>query len=121
MIEKAGDFRWFKVVNMGQTFLSLPAPGPTSIKDSAGNISTVTPPAPQVQVTWVRVDASFNAAARREGTTANWQSSDAAYLKVHFGFRPAATPVPNSGLSRRYWEITQYLAQFTTAYSSRTE
>jgi hypothetical protein len=92
VLEKSGDFRWFTVADMGEMSASLPAPGDTTITDSGGNKTTVSSPAPQVQVTWVVLDAEMNDPTRREAGSADWQSSDAAYIKVHFGFRRAATP-----------------------------
>jgi hypothetical protein len=101
VLEKSGEFRWFTVINMGEDFVSLPAPAATTITDASNHTTTVRPPAPQVQVTWVRLDVSFNDPARREPGTANWQSSDAAYIKVHFGFRPAGIPTVPADLTLR--------------------
>jgi hypothetical protein len=99
VLEKSGDFRWCTVINMGELSLSLPAPGDTTITDPSGKTTTVTPPAPQVQVTYVRLDASFNDSSRREGAYADWKASDAAYVKVHFGLQPAGTPTVPADLT----------------------
>lgn len=92
VLEKSGDFRWFMVKNMGEITVLLPAPGPTTITDPSNNKTTITPPQPQIQVTYIQLDAGFNDSSRREGSFADWTSSDAAYIKVHFGFRTAGIP-----------------------------
>jgi hypothetical protein len=91
VLERSGDFRWFTVDKMGEEFVNLPAPAAATITDASNHTTTIKPPAPQVQVTWVQLDVSFNDPSRRELHTDAWQSTDAASIKVHFGFRPAGT------------------------------
>jgi len=97
-LRKSGEFRWFTVYGMGELFVDLPAPGNTTIT-VGGTTTTVTPPAPQVQVTYVFLDSSLNDPSRREGSNPDWQSADGAYVKVHFGFRRAGTPAASANLT----------------------
>src|SRR6266566_804918 len=93
VLEKPGELRWFRVVDTGELFADLPAAGDTTITDSGGKVSTVSPPPAQTLVTWVQVDVSFNDASRRDSVSPAWTAADASYIKVHFDFKPAGTPV----------------------------
>jgi predicted phage baseplate assembly protein len=99
VLDKAGDYRWFSVVYMEEAFVALPSTGSTTVTDSNNNVTTVTPPAPQVQVTWVILDMDFNDPSRREGVTPNWTDADAKSIKVHFGFRKAGDAITPMNLT----------------------
>lgn len=100
VLDKAGDMRWFSVMWMGETQASLGSPGSVQVKDSGGTVtSTIVVPAPQVTLTWVVLDLDLNNDSRREPGAPDWTSSDAASVKVHFGFRTGATPVTELSLT----------------------
>jgi hypothetical protein len=111
VLDKSGDVRWFRVIDLGERFANLPSDGPTTITDPSNHVTTVRPPALQVQVTLVRLDADFNDPSRREGAT-SWTDDDAAYVKVHFGFRKAGDVVVAADLTLRPGDPMRLLSPF---------
>jgi hypothetical protein len=93
VLDKAGDMRWFTVVRMGETQGVLPSSGSTTVNNvTVAVTSTAT-------LTWIELDADVNDPSRKAAGAPDWTigtstagPGDAAYIKVHFGFRTAAVP-----------------------------
>ncbi len=92
VLNKAGDMRWFTVTNMGELQGTLPSSGSTTVNNvTVAVTSTAT-------LTWIELDADFNDPSRKAAGAPDWRIGtaasvgDAAYVKVHFGFRTAAVP-----------------------------
>ncbi len=89
ILQKGDDLRWFKVTSIGEWNLALPGTASTTITNKNNKpLMTVTPPPTKVPVTWVILDAEFNAWPRREFGPP-WTDSDGPHIQVHFGFRTA--------------------------------
>jgi hypothetical protein len=92
VLDKAGDMRWFSVTDMGELQADLPSTGSATVKDSSGNVTGSVAVTSTITLTWIQLDKHFNDPSRKDSSAPDWTTSDAAYVKVHFGFRTAAVP-----------------------------
>jgi len=90
VLDKAGDMRWFRVVQMGDVVAPLPATGSAKVTDGSGNVTTVAVTA-QITLTAIKLDADINDPSRRVLGAPDWVAVDAAAVKVHFDLRTAAS------------------------------
>src|SRR5262249_37253170 len=92
VLDKAGDMRWFSVTDMGEVQGDLPSSGSATVKDGSGNVTASVAVKSTATLTWIQFDADLNDPSRKGPGAPNWTADDAAYIKVHFGFRMAAVP-----------------------------
>src|SRR5262249_5039910 len=92
VLDKAGDMRWFTVTQMGEVQGDLPSSGSATVKDGSGNVTATVAVKSEATLTWIQLDTDFNNPSRKAAGAPDWIASDAAYIKVHFGFRTAAVP-----------------------------
>jgi hypothetical protein len=89
VLDKAGDMRWFRVVQMSDVVAPLPASGSAKVTDGSGNVTTVALAA-QITLTAIWLDVDINDLSRRGPGAPDWVAADAASVKVHFDLRTAA-------------------------------
>jgi hypothetical protein len=90
ILEKEGEYRWFKVVENREVMMTISPAATTTVTDANGTEVTVAVAAVTAPATQLVSDAAINAISRK-GKAADWNDADATRIIVHYGFVTGAT------------------------------
>jgi hypothetical protein len=90
VIQKGGILQWFKAEAVYDSSVSLPPAGNTTI--TTGTVTTViSPPAINVPISVVKMDALLNAAGHKLSSSPNLSTTGVTDFIIHYGFTSAGT------------------------------